>query len=166
MFGTFGEPLGNNEGLGGNPTFQPPPGGYNFATTGAPGGGHQDPKKGGGAANLEKKLREDQVHFEKLAKLTPEERATRLKGRMEQLLKINPEEKHWCPFGDWCEKVVKTGDCTGRHTKAEFGRLIRKFQSEHPALYKTWTEKREAKQKEQEKKQKEKAASQSSTAPK
>eukprot|EP00392_Amoebophrya_sp_AT5.2_P018788 g19412.t1 len=155
LFYTPGEPGSGTPESGGYTLNRD---GLNFATTGAgssSGGGGRQP---GHQKSKEEKTKEDDIYFKKLADLTPAQRDERLKGRMTQLLKINPDENHWRRFGDWCESIPKSGKCKGKHSGPEFGRLIRKFERDYPEQYAKWhKESEEYKKKQQEKAKAEKA---------
>eukprot|EP00392_Amoebophrya_sp_AT5.2_P018604 g19175.t1 len=80
----------------------------------------------------------DKAYWDKLKLVAPSQKDAKLKARKEMLSAQNNTDGYWCEFGDWCESVPRTGDCIGRHSGPEFGRLIRRFEDEHPEEYKVW----------------------------
>eukprot|EP00392_Amoebophrya_sp_AT5.2_P014235 g14378.t1 len=130
----------------GNPSGLGPAPGSNFAT----GGGPIPPTPPGPGVQKDSRVElraKDQEYWKNLAKVAPQQKEAKLKARMENMLSKKNQPGYWCEFGDWCESVPKTGDCIGRHTGPEFGRLIRKFEDSDPAAYAKWKKVQDEKKK-------------------
>eukprot|EP00392_Amoebophrya_sp_AT5.2_P017687 g18094.t1 len=65
------------------------------------------------------------------AKLTQEEQAKRIESSNRFKLKKEPGA-NWCKWGEWCNDVLTTGTCKGKHTKKEFWRMITQFERNFP----------------------------------
>eukprot|EP00392_Amoebophrya_sp_AT5.2_P018105 g18570.t1 len=65
------------------------------------------------------------------AKLSQEEQAKRIEASNRFKLKKEPNA-NWCKFGEFCNDVLTTGKCQGKHTKKEFWRMITQFERKYP----------------------------------
>eukprot|EP00392_Amoebophrya_sp_AT5.2_P017945 g18373.t1 len=82
-------------------------------------------------------------------KLSDAEKTQRNEGAKKDKLKLDAEAD-WCPFGEFCVKILEDGRCPKKHLKKEVWKLLSQFEQKHPEKYKQMQKEREKLKKERE----------------
>eukprot|EP00392_Amoebophrya_sp_AT5.2_P016462 g16724.t1 len=81
--------------------------------------------------------------------ITAEEKQRQIDASNKFKLKKDPNAD-WCKQGDFCSKVLQSGECDKKHLSREYWRMISQFQVNHPREYAEWNKKREERKKAEE----------------